>query len=86
MPEYIVRLSPVRHIVDQSGMMTTEFSTWSQTISNRSLIVGVGAPEGVIEAVIGAEYMNSTGTASSVKYIKQKSDIGGDKTMGWILI
>jgi hypothetical protein len=85
MPEYIVELSPVRPIVDQNGLMSNELLTWAKTISNRSLIISAGSPESVIDAPIGSEYMDSSGTAGSIKYIKRDSDIGGDKTQGWIL-
>ena len=86
MPDFIINLSGTRPIVDENANMSQEFRAWVQTISNRSLIIGAGSPEGVIEAFIGAEYMDSTGSSSSVKYIKQKADIGGDKSQGWILI
>ena len=86
MVDYVITPSPVRPIVDDEGLSTQEFRTWIQTISNRSIIISVGSPEGAIIAPVGSEYMNSAGTASAIKYIKRDSDIGGDKSQGWILI
>ena len=86
MAEYVIVPNPTRPIANESGIATQEFRVWIQTISNRSLIIGSGSPEGVIIAPIGSEYMNSAGTASSIKYIKRDSDIAGDKSQGWILI
>ena len=76
-----------RPIVDDSGILSNEFNVWVQTITNRTLIISTGSPEGVIEAIQGAEYMDDTGTVGAIKYIKRDNDDGlGDKTKGWILI
>ena len=76
-----------RPIVNDSGILSNEFNVWVQTITNRTLIISTGSPEGVIEAIQGAEYMDDTGTAGAIKYIKRDNDDGlGDKTKGWILI
>ena len=72
-------------IVDEGGSMGQEFRTWTQTINDRTLIIGIGTPEGFVEAPIGAAYMDSTGLTGSVQYVKQKADIAGDKSKGWIL-
>ena len=85
MPDFIINLSGTRPIVDENANMSQEFRAWVQTISNRSLIIGVGSPEGMIEAVVGSAYMDSTASTGSVQYVKQKADIGGDKKQGWIL-
>ena len=50
------------------------------------LIIGTGSPEGVIEATVGREYMDDTGLAGAVKFIKQLPDIGGDRTKGWVAV
>ena len=86
MPEFTISPTVTSPIVNEKGEMRLEMILWVQTINNRTLIIDAGRPEGVISAVIGAEYMDSNGTTSNVKYIKQKADIAGDKTLGWILI
>jgi len=55
-------------------------------ISERALIIGAGTPENVIEANQGALYLDETGGAGNLLYIKRNADIGGDRTQGWILV
>jgi len=76
-----------RQFVDDNGLLTQESRDWVQIINERSVMIGTGSPEGVVEATQGQEYMDDAGTASTIKYIKRDSDDGlGDKTKGWILI
>jgi len=60
--------------------------SWTQTITNQALVIGDGSPEGVVEAVKGASYMNQLGISGTILYIKRDDDIGGDKSQGWILV
>lgn len=55
-------------------------------VNGRSLIFGIGSPEGVVNASKGAEYMDEIGVTSAIKYIKKLSDIAGNTSLGWILI
>lgn len=75
-----------RAIIDALGQMVQEFRTWTQKITDQSLIIGTGSPETIVEAPQGAKYMDDTGTAGSIVYIKRDADVAGDKTKGWILI
>lgn len=86
MTDYIINVSASRPIISNDLTMSQEFRAWVQTISNHSLIIGEGSPEGIIAAFIGAEYMDSNGSSGSVKYIKQANNIAGDRSKGWILI
>lgn len=54
--------------------------------NERSLLFGIGSPEDVKEARKGREYMDETGTAGNIKYIKQVNDVAGDTKKGWILV
>ena len=74
-----------RAIIDNFGSMVQEFRTWTQTMTDRSLIIGTGSPETVVEAAQGAQYMDDNGTAGNILYIKRDADIAGDRTKGWIL-
>lgn len=74
-----------RAIIDDMGQMVQEFRTWTQAITDQSLIIGTGSPETTVEAPQGAKYMDDTGTTGNILYIKRDSDIGGDRTQGWIL-
>lgn len=81
------RLTNTRPLVDESGIATQEFRTWSNSVDIQLITTGVGSPEGIIDADITAEYMDTTGTAGNIKYIKRDIDNGaGDRRFGWILI
>ena len=73
-------------IVDESGVMDDVFQRWVTQMTRLDLIVGTGSPEGVIEATVGREYLDGTGLAGAVKFIKQLPDIGGDRTQGWVAV
>lgn len=73
-------------IVDGDGVMNDVFQRWVSEMTSLDLIIGTGSPEGVIEATVGREYLDDTGAAGAVKFIKQLADIGGDKTQGWVAV
>tara|TARA_R110002020_G_C16317611_1_gene774431 strand:+ start:5742 stop:6005 length:264 start_codon:yes stop_codon:yes gene_type:complete len=75
-----------RPLVDADLTQSVQMRTWTKTITDRSLIISTGSPEGVIEAPQGAAYMDDAGIASAILYIKRDADTGGDKTLGWILV
>lgn len=79
-------LTNTRLLVDERGVASQEMRSWTNEVSKQLTITGTGTPEGVIEAEVTAEYMDLSGVAGAIKYIKRNSDIGGDKTLGWILI
>lgn len=74
-------------VVDPSnGFSTDQFRIFLNQVIERGLIIGTGSPAGVIAAQQGVEYMDETGAAGSVKWIKQLADVAGDKTQGWVAI
>lgn len=78
-------------IVDKDGIMENRFSDWTKDVTRlqissanlETVLNPTGNPEGFIEALVTALYMNE-GAATPVLYIKQKSEIGGDKKKGWV--
>jgi hypothetical protein len=66
--------------------MAQAFRTWTLDASLSIPIIGTGSPEGVVEARQYQLYINSAGTAGSIEYRKMLSQIGGDRTQGWILV
>ena len=83
----ITTLSLERPIVESDGSLTLQSRTFFRTLFTQSLIIGTGSPEGVVQAEQGSSYMDNTGTAGNIKYIKRDNDDGaGDKTIGWILV
>jgi hypothetical protein len=85
MPVRVNELTSTRPIVDGQGAANQEMRSWAQSITSLIMITGTGSPETVIEAIQGAQYMDDAGTAGNILYVKRDSDIGGDKTQGWIL-
>lgn len=79
-------LEPSRAIILSDGTMSDIFRRWTFDVSQLTLLTGMGSPEGYFSASQGQEYMDTSGVAGSIKYIKRDADIGGDKTKGWILI
>ena len=82
----ISRLEAALPIVDDKGKMQDHFRAFATQVSNSGLIIGTGSPEGVVEADPGRMYMDDTGTAGNILYIKRDQYVGGDRSQGWILI
>lgn len=78
--------NPTLPIIGKTGLMATFFQSWTQAVSRLFVLTGTGSPEGVVEALPTRVYMDITGTAGNIQYIKRDADIGGDKTQGWILV
>ncbi len=74
-----------RPIVNKDGLMTLEMALWSERVSN-PVIIGTGSPEGVVEALQGSLYMDSSGSSGSILYIKRDVSVGGDSKKGWIVV
>lgn len=68
-------------IVDNQGRQTQVFRQYTQSLTQRALIVGTGSPEGIVQAQQGALYMDETGT-TDVLYIKQT----GSEATGWVSV
>lgn len=82
----VAQPSPDRAMINENGTPSNQMMYWTRIISNQALIIGTGNPEGVVESVQGGTYMDDTGTAGNILYIKRDADIGGDITQGWILV
>ena len=82
----VQELTTSRPVIEQDFTSAQELRDWTKTITDQATIIGTGSPEGVIEAFITAMYMDDTGAAGSIMYVKKLADIGGDKSQGWILI
>lgn len=79
-------VSPYKKIVDSDGLMLSRFQTWSEQVTDMQILMGVGSPESVVDAVQTTLYMDTAGTAGAILYIKRDTDIGGDSKQGWILV
>ncbi|PHS61786.1 MAG: hypothetical protein COB09_17110 [Thalassobium sp.] len=77
---------PDRKIVDDNGQSVIRFTTWLDQVTRLQIAEGSGSPEGVLVAEQTKLYMDTSGTAGNILYIKKLSEISGDKTQGWILV
>jgi len=75
-----------RPYVDENGILTSQSRTFLRSIWVQALIIGTGSPDGVVTAEEGSTYQDSAGTAGAIRYAKMVDNIGGDKSMGWVLI
>ena len=79
--------TPVNIIVDAAGSMLINFKTWTQQVSDMSIIEGTGSPEGIELAKRARQYMDTAGSAGSRLYIKTIDQDGtGDDKVGWELV
>ncbi len=80
-------------ITDSNSKMQQQFRAWTQDItaavnelqkgiSELQTLSGAGSPEGVVTASPTRLYMDTSGTAGLVLYVKQT---GTDNT-GWVLV
>ncbi len=73
-------------IVNENGFMRESFRAFTYEVSRLDKLFGAGSPEGVVEAEQFREYVDTSGGAGAVMYVKRDADVGGDRTKGWILI
>ena len=79
--------SSSRPLLNKDLSPSAQLNTWFNIITTQSTIIGEGSPEGVVPAIVTAEYMDLNGTTGNLMYRKRDADDGfGDKTKGWILV
>ena len=69
-------------VIDANGGMLKSFRLWVQNVTRTQLFRGSGSPEGVVEAVENALYVD---VDNDNLYYKRDSDISGDTSQGWRL-
>ena len=79
-------LNAAQPITREDGTMEQPFRQWTQDATLSIPIVGVGSPEGAVEARQYSLYINSAGGAGAIQYRKMLPDVGGDRSLGWILV
>ena len=78
--------APTDPLVEENRTMTQQTRSFMNAVARLSLLTGSGSPEGVLDATAERLYMDTTGVAGSVLYIKQVDSIARDTTLGWILV
>ena len=82
----ITQLNRAQSVVDNDGRMTLRFELWAQNVTRLDPIIASGNPDGVVPAQQGRFYIDDTGTSGNILYVKRNADVGGDDTLGWILV
>ena len=82
----IIAFERARVALNPNGTPTLRFAEWIEEITrqvNDSIMLsGSGSPEGVITAHPKKLYMDTSGTAGNILYVKQT----GTGNTGWILV
>ncbi len=73
-------------VVTDRGTLAASFRTLLNILVGQYPMSGSGSPEGVVEAAVLSQYMDTAGTPGSILYIKRDADIGGNKALGWVLV
>ena len=88
---------PITEVDDRAGIMQQVFRFWVNAVTRDvnfltekeetlGLVIGTGAPEDVVSAIQGRQYMDQAAAPGSLLYMKQVDDIAGDDKKGWVLI
>ena len=77
---------PIDQLFTDDGKLTERAWKLLRQLVQLQILTGSGSPEGVIEAKVTTLYMNTSGTAGNILYIKRDADISGDRSQGWILV
>ena len=80
------QLNASQPIVFPDGTMQAPFREQMNLLARYLPIIGVGSPEGVVEAQQFSLYLDSAGISGSIEYRKMLPDIGGDKSQGWMAV
>ena len=77
---------PANLPIVKNDLMELPFQLFTQEVARLSVMVGSGSPEGVVEANQARFYMDTSGTAGAILYIKRDSSVGGNPKQGWFLV
>lgn len=82
----VIALERNSQLVDRNGYLTlrgAEFVEELTRLANKNEVLsGTGSPEGVVEAEPTRLYMDDSGTAGNILYVKKS----GTGNTGWILV
>ena len=79
-------LNAVQPIVFEDGTMAQHFRDYMNIVNRAVPVTGEGSPEGVIEALQFTFYIDSLGLTGTILWIKMQPSIGGDSSLGWLLV
>ena len=80
------KLNVAQPVVEEDGTMASAFRQFTQEAALSIPITGTGTPEGNIEARQFSLYLDTSGGAGSIQYLKMTAEIGGDRKNGWVAV
>jgi len=73
--------------LESTGKMTAQVRRWVEAVTNFQILTSTGSPEGVLSAKADRVYRDTSATNPGTDfYIKRFDEIGGDTTLGWVLV
>ncbi len=82
----VIAIERNSQLVDRNGYLTLRGAEWVEAITTQvnlnTVLSGTGSPEGVVEAEPTRLYMDDSGTAGNILYVKKS----GTGNTGWILV
>lgn len=82
----VIAIERNSQLVDRNGYLTLRGAEWAEAITTQvnlnTVLSGTGSPEGVVEAEPTRLYMDDSGTAGNILYVKKS----GTGNTGWILV
>jgi len=83
----VSRINFSRPAINSLGVLSLAMKRWIQSITNQAVITGSGTPEGVVKAPQFSSYKDVDATTTgTILYSKQLAQIGGNTSMGWVLV
>lgn len=73
-------------VVDEQRKLEIAFRYFLEDLAMLVPLNGAGSPEGVVSAKSKRLYMDTSGVAGAILYIKQTDSVTNDSTLGWILV
>ena len=82
----VIAIERNSQLVDRNGFLTLRGAEFVEKltllVNKNEVLSGTGSPEGVVEAEPKRLYMDDTGTAGNILYVKKS----GTGDTGWILV
>ena len=86
MRRQITIYNPRVPLTEEDKSASAAFNFWIKQVTEGGLLIGDGTPVGNVEAQQGVMYMDESGIAGAILFIKQQAEVAGDKTQGWVAV
>lgn len=80
------QLNAKQPIVEADRTMSQPMRERMREVGNAIPLTGTGSPEGVVEALQAQLYIDLSGGAGTMLYVKKDAALAGDTTQGWVAV